>query len=194
MNERYEHERAQTDLALKMIRFEARTSTIRQCTGLSDDRIRKLCRRYFTTRDGRSVRRRRGKSPQQTSRFVKNPKHQLEATTLMHLFIAYGLLVQAGDRGLSSRWTAPGIEVGHRFCAAFAAYNAVHDRALFSFEWAWRLLLAIADEDALSTAPCGQCDTHYLHDRYALDFHVCPACEIRTEKRRRPGARQYVDG
>ncbi|MEO1582907.1 MAG: hypothetical protein AAFR91_13835 [Pseudomonadota bacterium] len=192
MNERYIRERAQTDLALTMIRFEARTSTIRSCTGLSDDRIRKLCQRYFTGRNGSTIRRRRGKSPRQLSRFVKNPAHQLEATTLMHLFVAYGLIAVDDGGALTTCWKTPTVNCGHRFCAAYAAYREVHEQPLFSFEWAWTLMLAVERDDMLALIACGSCDTHYLHDRYALDFHVCPACEIRTERRRRPGARQFV--
>ncbi len=41
-DDRYANERSQFELALRMIRHEARTRTIRECTGLSDDRIRKL--------------------------------------------------------------------------------------------------------------------------------------------------------
>ena len=40
--DRYASDRSQFELALRMIRHEARTRTIRECTGLSDDRIRKL--------------------------------------------------------------------------------------------------------------------------------------------------------
>ena len=192
MNERYIRERTQTDLALSMIQFEARTSTIRACTGLSDDRIRKLCQRYFTGRNGSTVRRRRGKSPQQISRFDKNPAHQLEATTLMHLFIAYDLIERSRDGRLTPKWQRTDIRCGRVFCAVYAAYLTVHPEPLFSFEWGWTLLLAVAREDTLAFASCGNCDADYLHDRYSLDFHVCPACEIRTERRRRPGARQFV--
>jgi hypothetical protein len=46
-DDRYAGERSQFELALRMIRHEARTRTIRECTGLSDDRIRKLYARYF---------------------------------------------------------------------------------------------------------------------------------------------------
>ena len=42
---RYASERSQFELALRMIHHEARTRTIKECTGLSDDRIRKLTRR-----------------------------------------------------------------------------------------------------------------------------------------------------
>ena len=194
MNERYERERAQTDLALTMIQYEARTSTIRSCTGLSDDRIRKLCARYCTDSAGSLVRRRRGKSPQQISRFVKNAAHQLEATTLLHLFVAYDLLQFAAQGSVETPRAPLDIATGTRLCRAYAAYRVIHPRPLFSFEWAWNLLQALGRDDALTVAVCGRCDSDYLHDRYALDFRVCPACEIRTEQRRRPGARQFVDG
>ena len=46
-DDRYASERSQFELALRMIRHEARTRTIRECTGLSDDRIRKLYSTYF---------------------------------------------------------------------------------------------------------------------------------------------------
>ena len=52
---RYANERSQFELALRMIRHEARTRTIRECTGLSDDRIRKLYSTYFRNSDRKSV-------------------------------------------------------------------------------------------------------------------------------------------
>ncbi|MEO0574933.1 MAG: hypothetical protein AAF004_05670 [Pseudomonadota bacterium] len=193
MNERYYRERARVELALRMIEFEARTNTIRRCTGLSDDRIRKLCTQYFSGRNGEPIRRRRGKSPQQVARFVKNAPHQFEATTLMHLFVAYGLMVHRDNRTLGSAWPTPDVTFGELLCKAFSAYQIIHRDNLFSFEWAWNLLQALARDEELAITNCGRCDTDYLYDRYALDFHVCPACEIRTERRRRPGARQYAD-
>ncbi len=45
-DDRYTRDRQRLDLALRLIRHEARTFTIRQFTGLSDDRIRKLYRSY----------------------------------------------------------------------------------------------------------------------------------------------------
>jgi hypothetical protein len=41
-DDRYTRDRQRLDLALRLIRHEARTFTIRQWTGLSDDRIRKV--------------------------------------------------------------------------------------------------------------------------------------------------------
>ncbi|MEM8547354.1 MAG: hypothetical protein AAGF46_04235 [Pseudomonadota bacterium] len=193
MNERYSRERSQTDLALRMIAYEARTNTIRSCTGLSDDRIRKLCSQYFTNRDGQTVRRRRGKSPKQVARYVKNAEHQLQATTLMHMFLVYGLLAREHRRQLSCPWPDVDVAFGLRVCDAYATYGLIHTDALFTFEWAWNLLQALSRDEELAIASCSRCGADYLHDRYALNFHVCPACEIRTERRRRPGARQFAD-
>ena len=41
-DDRYSRERLSLDLALRFLRHEARTQTIRAWQGLSDDRIRKL--------------------------------------------------------------------------------------------------------------------------------------------------------
>ena len=85
---RYASERNQFELALRMIHHEARTRTIKDCTGLSDDRIRKLYTTYFRDTGDDKIKRRRGKSPQQVNRFVKDAAHQLQATTLIALFCA----------------------------------------------------------------------------------------------------------
>ena len=95
-DDRYAGERSQFELALRMIRHEARTRTIRECTGLSDDRIRKLYSTYFRNTGATNIKRRRGKSPRQVTRFVKNPHNQLQATTLVALFCS-GMLLRIGD-------------------------------------------------------------------------------------------------
>ena len=53
---RYMREKGQIELALQMIAYEARTHTIRGCTGLSDDRIRRLYSTYFKDTKGTPVR------------------------------------------------------------------------------------------------------------------------------------------
>ena len=90
-NERYFHDRQRHDLALRMIRHEARTCTIRSCTGLTDDRIRRLYKTYASHMPSAPVRRRRGKSPRQVGFFVRNARVQLESSTLASVFAAFGL-------------------------------------------------------------------------------------------------------
>ena len=52
---RYVRDRVRYDLALRLIRLEARTGTIRRWTGLTDERIRTLCRSYAREDDGTGV-------------------------------------------------------------------------------------------------------------------------------------------
>ena len=179
-DDRYAAERSQFELALRMIRHEARTRTIRECTGLSDDRIRKLYATYFRNRRSQ-IRRRRGKSPRQITRFVKCPENQLQATTLVALFCSGLLLRVTGDNAVRPRWPRPNVEFGHRVCRAYETYLLLHDDAVLNFEWAWNLLQSISYNDELYLAVCADCDTRYVQDAYALDLKICPACEI--EKR-----------
>ena len=190
-DDRYAGERSQFELALRMIRHEARTRTIRNCTGLSDDRIRKLFATYFRDSGVNEVRRRRGKSPQQVARFVKNPDYQLQATTLVALYCAGLLLRIDADNAVHPCWPRPDVEFGHRLCRAFETYLLLHSAPLLSFEWAWNLLQNIALNDELILAVCSNCRARYVQDAYALDLKTCPACEIEAQRLRRPGIRSF---
>src|SRR5271168_4558746 len=101
-DDRYTRDRQRLDLALRLIRHEARTFTIRQWTGLSDDRIRKLYRSYVLNHAAQRVMRHRGKSPRQAAFFFRYPELNFQAAQLASLFVMYGL-VDGTDRGLQSR-------------------------------------------------------------------------------------------
>jgi hypothetical protein len=177
-DDRYASERRQFELALRMIRHEARTRTIRECTGLSDDRIRKLYSTYFRNAGAAHVRRRRGKSPRQIARFVKKPENQLQATTLVALFCS-GLLLRLDERDrVVACWPRPDVEYGHRLCRAYESYLLLHDTPGLSLEWAWNLLHSIAYNDELYLARCDRCRMRYVQDAYALDDGCCPCCAI----------------
>ena len=173
---RYAGERSQFELALRMIRHEARTRTIRECTGLSDDRIRKLYTTYFRNAGNTGVRRRRGKSPRQVTRYVQNAENQLQATTLVALFATSLLLRIDAEDCVHPCWPRPDVEFGHRLCRAYETYLLVCDTPILSFEWAWNLLQCIAMNDELYLAACAGCGTRYVQDAYAIDHRICPAC------------------
>src|SRR6266850_4806848 len=141
-DDRYNRDRHKFDLALRMIRHEARTCTIRTWTGLTDDRIRKLYRSYLQTDHAHPVRRHRGKSPSQVEFFLRNPATLFEAQTLGSLFSLWELLVvtrrSPGRHGL-----AASMERGSLFCTAYETYTSLHHPARISFEHAWFLLGAL---------------------------------------------------
>lgn len=179
---RYTRDLLRHDLALRMIRHEARTCTIRLCTGLTDDRIRKLYRSYVAASpDGVRVRRKRGRSPRQAAYFTRNPPVQLQASLLAGIFAAIGLL-EDGYRAGGAQASRT-LEFGALFCDAFEAYLQVWYGSKLSFEHAWCLLTALADGGDLQVARCPVCSGAFVHDTLALGAVCCPLCCIRTGER-----------
>jgi len=189
-NERYFHERQRHDLALRMIRHEARTCTIRSCTGLTDDRIRRLYKTYASHMPSAPVRRRRGKSPRQVGFFVRNARAQLESSTLASVFAAFGLWRAQSNAhlGLSSAGSSPpgSLEFGRLFCDAYETHRQLLRNADISFEHAWFLLQLLSRNADLHAVRCRHCDSQYLRDRVNVCRRACPVCALKgtsTERR-----------
>ena len=104
---RYTGELQKFDLAMRMIRHEARTGTIRACTGFTEDRVRKLVASYCERTGEAAVRRRRGKSPRRIDRFVGNSWRQAEATVLAALFVYCGVASLADGDCQRARLASP---------------------------------------------------------------------------------------
>lgn len=175
-DDRYTRDRERFDLALRLIRHEARTYTIRQWTGLSDDRIRKLYRSYVLSEDAAGVLRHRGKSPRQTAYFFRNPEINFQASQLASVFVLSGLL-RAGALRIESRYRVGSIDSGALFCKAYEAYAELHAPVVISFEHAWFLLLALARGDELGIARCNACGGVHLRDLLARRRTACVNCD-----------------
>ncbi len=188
---RYAREKEQLELVLRMIGHEARTCTIRRCTGLSDDRIRKVYSVYFKADGRRRVRRQRGKSPTQTAIYVKSVLHQLEATTLAKLCMAAGAVASDGAR-LRDTVGRRSLAFGRRMCRAYEAYRVLYPRPRFSLERAFALIEGLSLADELALRACSSCDDDYVHDPLSLDALLCPCCRLKglppASGRRRPAA------
>jgi Flagellar transcriptional activator (FlhC) len=174
-DDRYTRDRQRLDLALRLIRHEARTFTIRQWTGLSDDRIRKLYRSYVLDHGERRVFRHRGKSPRQVAFFFRSTELNFQAAQLASLFVMYGL-VCGTHSGLEPRFRLGSLESGALLCQTFEAYLALHAPASISFEHAWFLLLALARHDEVSISRCGVCGGMRLRDLLAKRRLACGTC------------------
>jgi hypothetical protein len=175
-DDRYTRDRERLDLALRLIRHEARTFTIRQWTGLSDDRIRKLYRSYVMESDSSAVLRHRGKSPRQAAFFFKSPELCFQASQLASLFIVYGLLY-ATSGGLESRYRVGSLDSGGLLCQAYEAYLELHAPVRISFEHAWFLLIALARREEIGVARCAACGGVRLRDLLAKRRSSCASCE-----------------
>ncbi len=178
---RYRGELDKFDLAMRLIRHEARTGTIRRFTGFTEDRIRKLYGAYFKTAPGETVRRRRGKSPRQIARFVNSMRRQTDATLLAclcRLCNAFGLT--DGHRACRID-SLDDMSLGKRLCDAFETYQLLCPRPQFSFEWTWNLYHALVETRELYFSWCDTCLGPYVQDTYALDYRRCPLCEQKTQ-------------
>jgi len=165
-DDRYTRDRQKFDLALRLIHHEARTFTIRQWTGLSDDRIRKLYRSYVLESAPRDVLRHRGKSPRQAAFFFRNPELNFQAAQLASLFVMYGL-VHGNDRGVEPRYRVGSLE----------SDLEMHEPAGISFEHAWFLLLALARHDEVGIARCEICGGVHVRDLLARHRLDCGNCD-----------------
>jgi hypothetical protein len=179
---RYAGELDRFHLAIRMIRHEARTGTIRACTGFSEDRIRKIYNSYFRAGAGAQVKRRRGKSPTRIRQFVNSTPRQLEATVLAGLFLLCEAARVAGNGRAERVSGADRVALGERLCQAFETYRGVHPQPRLSFEWAWNLYHSLVDSRELYFAECDTCSGRYVQDAYALDYRRCPFCEMKDHR------------
>ena len=170
---RYRGERNRFALAMRMIRHEARTGTIRYWTGLSDDRIRKLYTSYFKFVDGVPVKRRRGKSPTQIGPLVRSPARALESGAFVNMLLANGLISMEDPPGPRLEGD---VDLGHRFCQCFETHKLLIPKPTLSFEWSWNLTQRIRRGDELSLTRCDVCSINYVYDQLTLPPSDCPAC------------------
>jgi hypothetical protein len=169
---RYSRDRFRLDLALRFMRHEARTHTIRKWTGLTDDRIRKLYRAYLEQTPGQ-VSRHRGKSPGQACFFIRTPRVQQESAVLASLFWLLGALPAYA---VDAENPVPGVARGERLCQAFEAYLMFVPASQISFEHAVLLINELARGVELKLGDCMICGGLVVVDGLALRDIRCTRC------------------
>jgi hypothetical protein len=176
-DDRFNYERLRLDVAMRMIQFEARTYTIRKCTGLSDDRVRKLYKSYIANRRSSSiVKRRRGKSPREIQCVLQNSQTQLQASLLASALIAIGLL-DATTISASHDF----VRLGDQLCNAYEVYVELLSDQPLSFEHAWFLWHALNEGSDLYLRPCNHCGGLSVQDRFSLRIRVCAWCGAKQQ-------------
>lgn len=186
-DDRYNRDRLRFDLALRMMRHEARNCTIRLLTGLSEDRIRKLYRSYLLHRPtGTPIRRHRGKSPRQPTVFLQTAALNFEATTLASMFCVAGLIPRAPALP-PTEGKSPGtpdtmltLKQAEEFCEAYEGYLVLHDPPRISFEYAWFLLVSLFTQESIRLAKCGQCTRMYIDEAECIEAASCGCVRNRS--------------
>jgi hypothetical protein len=184
-DDRYSRERARLELALRFLRHEARTQTIRAWTGLSDDRIRKLYRSYMS-QVRHFLPRHRGKSPHQVAYFTRSLRMQEETAVLASLLSLLGAVPEtATAASAGTARAAPAAEVpgsppalarGELLCQAFEAFRVMLPSAQISFEHAVFLATALARGDQLRLGGCCDCGSLMVTERFPLREARCHRC------------------
>jgi hypothetical protein len=184
-DDRYNNERLCLEVAMRMIRLEARTCTIRTCTGLSDDRVRKLFKSYIASeRTTTAVKRRRGKSPREINCVLQNAQTQLEASLLAGAFATMDLLKRdLLDAAQSPAARDTNVRLGAQLCTSYEVYAQFLSAQPLSFEHAWFLWHALTQGNDLYLRPCSHCSGLAVQDRFSLRMRACPWCGTKESSR-----------
>jgi len=171
--DRYSRERLSLELALRFLRHEARTQTIRAWTGLTDDRIRKLYRSYMS-RAPRYLARHRGKSPHQIAYFTRSLRVQQETAILAtHLCLQGAVPVEPSADASDAM---PNVARGELLCNAFEAYQGLMPSAQISFEHAVFLTMALTRGELLRVGACADCSALIVMERFPIRDKRCHYC------------------
>jgi hypothetical protein len=170
-DDRYTRDLLRYELARRLIKYQARTQTIRSWTGLTHDRIRKLYRTYPPVE---RVRRRRGKSPRQVTFFLRSHRRKFETSVLASMFSIYDALPARPD--LQHPKSRSNVTRGISLIDAFEAYNAVLPKANITFEHAELLLEELESGNELQMAHCADCTAVVVVDRLSLVPPCCTQC------------------
>jgi hypothetical protein len=171
-DDRYHRERLRMELALRFLRHEARTQTIRAWTGLSDDRIRKLYRSYMS-QARRHLPRHRGKSPHQVAYFTRSQQLQRESALLASVLTLLGVVPARSEDAPAA---FPGLKRGELLCEAFEAYRTLIPAAQISFEHAVFLTTALTRGDQLRLGACAGCGSLVVTERFPARLVRCQQC------------------
>lgn len=159
-------------VAAYMLKFAARTRTIRLATRLSDDQIRRLFHRSdLAVTTGRH----RGRSPTSATQYTRNHAMQLQASIFASVLITHGLFQGAQPK----LWLRDGVQYAQRFCEAYEAYLQMGDRHALSFERAWYFARNLAARRQLYLQRCQRCTSHFVRDTSTVLKHQCPLCQAR---------------
>lgn len=184
-DDRYKRDRLRLELALRLLRHEARTQTIRYWTGLSDDRVRKLFRSYI--RPGAGLRRHRGKSPAQVSFFLRAGAVGADAHALASILLLFGAIPDRPDP--ASLRKIPTIARGRLLCDAYETYRRVSPRPRIDFEHAAFLVRALTAGDEIKLRFCPACDALNLVETINLRDPACRACDTPMPEKSSAGSR-----
>jgi hypothetical protein len=178
--DRYSRDIRRIHLARRLIRYEVRTQWICQWTGLTQNRVRNLCRSY--TRELGSAARHRGPSPNQVQNFVRSGALRNEASALGGLGRVLGVI--PAQPVPEARKTLPGVALGERLCQALELYRRIVPESQFTMEQFILLVIELARGQEFELGFCQDCNGVLLVDQLGAYRRRCYACHQVPASRR----------
>ena len=171
LDNRYSRDLRRHDLALRMIRHEVRTVTIRAWTGLSDTRIRSLFRSYLPQI---GAMRHRGPPPRRIEPILRSKSLNAEAAALAGLCLAIGVL--PAKQLSNSKRELPSLTTGERLCYAFELYRQMVPKPLITLDQLVLLVMTLAERIEVALSHCDSCDGAILVMLLQKPIRTCSRC------------------
>lgn len=170
---RYLRDLRRLNLAMRLIKYEARTGTIRECTGLGDDRIRRLYHQYLRPA-GACSDRHRGRAPHVPLRIVAAPRGGADAAIFADFCGRAGIVDLAPCA--EGRFQLLSVGLAEAICDAFDLYREFVPEGQLSFEQALCLVKALWRRDEIGPGHCAQCGALILVDLLSIYVPRCAPC------------------
>ena len=178
LDNRYSRDLRRHDLALRMIRHEVRTATIRAWTGLSETRIRRLYRSYVPETAIAALRH-RGPPPTSIELLLRSKGINAEAAGLAGLCFAIGVLQEKPLADPARE--LPSLSAGERLCYVFEFYQLWVPKPQIAFDQLILLVGALARRDEVALVHCNSCDGAMLVTVLRRPTRVCTHCSQRPQ-------------
>lgn len=183
--DRYARDIRRINLARRLIFHEVRTQWICAWTGLSDERVRNLCRSYGT--GSGAVKRHRGPSPSRLATFLRSPTLCSEASAIAGVARVVGVIPPHPVP--NARKTLPGVDLGERLCHVYEMFRWFVPISQLSMDQFILLALSLAQGDELKVGRCDECGAAMLLDLLSTNPRRCPWC-----RRLSPAAGKLPEG
>jgi hypothetical protein len=172
---RYGRDLLRYRLALGLLYFHARSSTIERWTGLSIYRIRTL-REYVSDAPDLTVTRLRGASPYQPAVFFRSASVRTQAALLGGFLHVFKVMPQDGPIENAAD-IIPSLARGLRLLRAYRQFTSLLPNRALSVEHAILLLVELARGTEIMLSACEGCGVMVLVDRLAVGAPQCAPCQ-----------------
>ena len=169
-------------LALRMIRHEARTQTISSWTLVSPKRVRSLSARYRRQTSNTDLSRHRGPPPTKLSNLLKSPHLNLEFSAIAGICQWAGVL--PNEAMPQAAKCLPGIERGERLCYTLELFQAIVPYARVTLDQLILLVTTLAERTEWQLGTCHECSAAILIDLLGSKSTLCASCEREHRKDR----------